>query len=186
MTLDKASLRSHLLERRTRLAHAMPEAAGAVATLVASLDLPASSCVAGYAALNSELDIMPALERLVRAGHPVALPVVGERNAPLTFRQWWPGQALLPGRWNTRQPPDTALSLIPTVFLVPLLGFDRRGNRLGYGGGFYDRTLAIARLERRVLAYGIAFAEQEVEVLPHDHNDAALDGVVTERGVIRV
>lgn len=186
MGLDKALLRSCLLARRAEASCGDPNAGQAVKTLLLSLSLPVGSSVAGYVPMREEMDVMPALGGLFGVGHSLALPVVEAKDQPLRFRQWSPGQDLVAGHWHTRQPLDSAPMVEPSVFLVPLVGFDRRGYRLGYGGGFYDRTLTEARERRPVLAIGIAYTVQEVEKIPNDAHDAVLDAIITEREVIRL
>ena len=103
------------------------------------------------------------------------------KNTPLVFRQWAPGDALVLGRWNIKVPPEEAPEVLPDVLLVPLLAFDRRGFRLGYGGGFYDRTLEKLRTLKKVTAIGIAYAGQEVDAVPYEEFDQRLDWIMTEK-----
>jgi 5-formyltetrahydrofolate cyclo-ligase len=141
---------------------------------------PAGAVVSGVWPLPGEIDLRPLLEELHRRGHAVVLPVTPPRGQPLTFRRWRPGDVLVPERFGTMAP--TGEEAVPDFLLVPLLAFDRRGYRLGYGGGYYDRTLAA--LPRR-FALGFAFAAQEVEYVPVGPTDIRLDAVATERGIIR-
>lgn len=137
----------------------------------------------GYWPIGAEIDPRPALEAL--AGHgPVGLPVVEGPARPLAFRLWRPGDALVPAGFGTSVP-EADRPMTPQVLIVPLLAFDGRGHRLGYGGGFYDRTLAALRARGPVLAVGFAFAAQRVEALPAEPTDAPLDLVVTEEGPVR-
>jgi len=136
--------------------------------------------VAGYFPLTDELDSRPAMQMAAGAGARVGLAVVAGRDAPLVFRQWQPGDELEPGPFGTFHPRSGA-ALDPDILLVPLLGFDRTGHRLGYGAGYYDRTLAELRGQRSVLALGLAFDVQEVPEVPAEANDQALDMVITER-----
>ena len=135
--------------------------------------------VAGFWPLPGEIDIRPVLTALHGRGHPIVLPETPPRGQPLVFRRWAPGDALLPGRFGTQHPEGDPAD--PEWLLVPLLAFDSAGNRLGYGAGYYDRTLA--GLPGRV-AVGCAFAAQQVAAVPVDHTDAQLDAIATERGVI--
>lgn len=137
----------------------------------------------GYWPIGTEIDPRPALETLAEHG-PVGLPVVEGRDRPLAFRHWRPGDPLVPGGFGTSVPAADE-PMTPEVLIVPLLAFDGRGHRLGYGGGFYDRTLAALRARGPVLAVGFAFAAQRVEALPVEPTDAALDLVVTEAGTLR-
>ncbi|RWR32683.1 5-formyltetrahydrofolate cyclo-ligase [Sinirhodobacter populi] len=136
--------------------------------------------LAGYMPIRTELDPRPAM-----AAHPglVAVPVVTGPGAPLVFHRWHPDMPMLPGAFGAPVP-QTAEELVPRVLIVPLLAFDRRGFRLGYGGGFYDRTLEDLRRAGPVTAIGFAFAAQEIAEVPTEPTDQPLDLIVTEQGVI--
>ncbi len=139
--------------------------------------------IAGYAAIGDEADPSGIMALARGRGHRVALPRVAATAAPLVFHLWNPGDPLLPGPHGTRHPAENAVLVQPGLLLVPLLAFDRAGHRLGYGGGYYDRTLAaLRRRNRGILAVGLAFAAQEVGHLPHEPYDEPLDWIVTERG----
>jgi 5-formyltetrahydrofolate cyclo-ligase len=188
-TLDerKCRLRAEAKVRRAAAAQAGAGAAQAVCGhLMAAVQLPAEAVVSAYWPMDSELDPRPAMTALHRSGHPVALPVVVGRDRPLAFRAWAPGDALEPAVFDTRIPGADRPELTPDVILAPLLAFDRGGYRLGYGGGFYDRTLDRLRSRGRVLAIGLAFADQEVPAVPHGPNDKRLDWIVTEAEAIRL
>jgi len=140
--------------------------------------------IAGYWPIRNEIDLRPLLLALADAGRDVALPVVVGPDRPLEFRRWRPGAVLADGRFGLSHPPDGAPAIEPDVLLVPLLAFDRRHHRLGWGAGFYDRTLAGLRARKRVLAIGVAYSAQRVDELPVDGWDEALDLVLTEQGVV--
>lgn len=135
--------------------------------------------VAGYMALSGELDPEPTLDALFGTGIGIALPVTGEPGDPLIFRTWRTGDPLNMGRFGTREPANTAPQVEPDVVLVPLLAFDAQGNRLGFGGGYYDWTLAELRQSKNIAAYGVGFDVQEVPEVPTNALDARLDGVFT-------
>lgn len=135
--------------------------------------------IAGYMALSGELDLEPTLNALLEHGLSLTLPVTGELGDALVFRAWRAGDALDMSRFGTLEPKPSAPVLEPDVILVPLLAFDVRGNRLGFGGGYYDRTLAELRANKKIAAYGIAFDEQEAEDVPSDVFDAPLNGIFT-------
>lgn len=135
--------------------------------------------VSGFWPMGQEIDIRPLLLALHARGHPIVLPVTPKRGNPLTFRLWRPGDALIPEPFGTVRP--TGEERDPDMLLVPLLAFDRRGFRLGYGAGFYDRTLA--RLPGR-FALGCAYAAQEVPEVPAGSHDMRLDAVATEHSLI--
>jgi len=135
----------------------------------AHVPFPAPAILAGYMPIGGEAD--------------PGLPCVETRNAPLTFRLWRPGEPLVAGPHGTRAPSGEAAAVVPGLMLVPLLAFDGAGRRLGYGGGYYDRTLEALRAKNtKCLAVGLAFAAQEAAELPEDEGDQRLDWIVTERG----
>ncbi len=136
--------------------------------------------------MGSEIDPRPLMERLHALGHPLCLPVVIGKGRPLVFRAWSPGEALEPAGFGTRAPAADRPRLTPRVVLTPMLAFDRRGYRLGYGGGFYDRTLHALRAEHRLLAVGLGYGAQELPVVPHDDKDQRLDWIVTETEAIAI
>lgn len=135
--------------------------------------------LAGYMPMRTEIDPLPAM-----AAHdgPVGAPVIMGAGRPLRFREWSPGAAMVPGEFGALIPAEGAW-VEPEVLIVPMVAFDARGYRLGYGGGFYDRTLEGLRAKRPTLAVGFAFAAQEVEEVPIEPTDQRLDAVVTENGV---
>lgn len=140
--------------------------------------------VSGFLAIGDEIDPAPLLDRLGRLGWQVALPVMMGKALPLEFRVWKPGAPLVARMWGIREPGPEAPVAEPDVLLVPLLAFDRRGYRLGYGGGYYDRTLRNLRQRRNVVAVGLAFGFQEVDAVPHLDYDERLDWVLTPEGPI--
>lgn len=140
--------------------------------------------VSGFYPYQAEINVLPLLARLVSEGWQTALPVVMAKGEPLTFRAWAPGEPTGRGIWDIHIPLETSPELQPDVLLVPMLAFDRRGYRLGYGGGFYDRTLAELRKLKPVTAIGVAYAEQEMDEVPLAPYDEPLDWILTERGVI--
>ena len=135
--------------------------------------------VAGFWPLPGEIDIRPLLLALAGRGHRVALPITPRRGAALTFARWRPGDVLVPERFGTFRP--IGEPLVPDLLLVPLLAFDGQCRRLGYGGGFYDRTLAALPSS---IAIGCAFAAQRVDCVTAEAHDIRLDAVATERGLI--
>ena len=180
----KRALRADCEARRRQASDAAGPKAGAAAVghFFSAIELPAGCVVSGYWPMRGEFDVLPLLEALHARGHHCALPVVAGKGRPLEFRAWSPGGALVEAAFGTMVPPDDAGRATPEVLLVPLLAFDDAGTRLGYGGGFYDLTLAALKAAGgHPLAVGCAFAAQRVDALPRDGTDQRLDWVVTER-----
>lgn len=182
---EKAALRAELLDLRNGLRGRGGDASRQVAEhFIAAVEVGPGAAVSGYLPINGEIDVRPLLRDLDARGHPVALPVVAARRSPLLFRAWIDGAPLEDGPFGTRHPADAAAGLVPDILVVPLLAFDRSGGRLGYGGGYYDRTLAALRTAKDVVAVGVAYREQEVSDVPCDETDQRLDWVVTDREAI--
>jgi 5-formyltetrahydrofolate cyclo-ligase len=178
---SKIMQRVAALARRDALAPAhRADAAQALAARAFPLAPVAGIEIAGYWPIRSELDPRPLMRRLAAGGARLSLPVVIARDAPLAFRRWREGDALSQGAFGIGQPPPHEPEVAPDVLLVPLAAFDRRGHRIGYGAGHYDRTLAAMRGARAVVAVGLAFAAQEVADVAADAHDVALDLVLTE------
>src|SRR6202011_6370566 len=124
------------------------------------------------------------MPKLAAAGARLALPVVAGRGKPLIMRAWGFGEPLAAGVWGIREPKPAAPVLAPDIVIVPLLAFDRAGQRIGYGAGYYDLTLARLRAAKTIVAVGLAFAAQEVPAVPFTPRDEPLDLVLTEEEVI--
>jgi 5-formyltetrahydrofolate cyclo-ligase len=179
----KAALRRKAHAQRAGLSdHRRAEAsAAAVAHFFRDIKFLPDEMVAAFWPIRDEIDIKPVLTRLMDDGQPVCLPVVLGEAQPLQFRQWQDGAALYPSGFGTLAPDELAPVVMPDVILMPLLGFDKHGNRLGYGGGYYDRTLE--SLSKRPRLIGFAFAAQAFDFVPREPHDVPLDAVVTEDGV---
>jgi 5-formyltetrahydrofolate cyclo-ligase len=185
---QKQTLRLRAKAERAKLAPAQKaQAASTVAELGLTFlpDRSAAAIVSGFAALPDEFRLWPLLRRLAADRVPLALPVLQGKGKPLLFRAWQPGDQTAPGVWGIAEPMPDKPSVEPDIVLVPLLAFDRAGWRLGYGGGFYDRTLRRLRAGKPVLAVGIAFDEQRVDAVPHLDYDERLDWVLTPSGPVR-
>jgi 5-formyltetrahydrofolate cyclo-ligase len=184
--VSKSSLRSAALAARDALDSLQRRTASTAIAhhalpLVASL---APHCLAGYVAMRSEVDVSGILDALHRRGVAIGLPVILPGQT-LAFHRHEPGDALVPGGFGTRVPGRDAPVVEPDALLVPLVGFDRRGTRLGYGKGHYDRAIAAMHARgRRPTLVGIAFAAQEVDNIPAEPHDVRLDVIVTEDGII--
>jgi len=165
---------------------AVVRAADAVATHgLAFLQPQPAAVVSGFASLPDEFRLWPLLRTLSGQGYRLALPVMQGKGNPLMLRAWAPGDAMDSGVWGIAEPKADKATLEPDVLLVPLLAFDALGWRLGYGGGFYDRTLRGLRARKPVVAVGIAFDEQRVDAVPHLDYDERLDWVLTPSGSMR-
>ncbi|MDC0360487.1 5-formyltetrahydrofolate cyclo-ligase [Alphaproteobacteria bacterium] len=180
----KAELRTEMRARRRSLAANQPNAGQVIGDLALAQGLiPPDAITALFWPIGDEVDLRPLLERLAREGRPVVLPCTPNEPAPLIFRRWTPETSLKPGPMRTMEPNPGAPELVPNVLLLPLLAFDSAGRRIGYGGGYYDRTLKALRQSGSIKAFGVAFAGQQVPRVPTDALDQQLDGVITERGV---
>lgn len=179
----KAQLRreAHAARARMSVAERAEASAEAAVHFFAGITLRPTDMVAAFWPIRDEIDCRPILGRLMDAGQPVCLPVVVGEGLPLELRLWAPGAPLYPSGFGTLAPDELAPRVTPDVILMPLLGFDRTGTRLGYGGGYYDRTLM--RLGRRPRLIGLAFACQGLDQVPRAPHDVPLDAVVTEAGV---
>jgi len=179
----KDALRKHAKAERKAAASAVSRAGEALAATFfdEGPKLPPGAVVAGYWPVNHEMDSRPLMGALAERAHVLALPVVETKNRPLTFRRWRAGDALAAGVFGVPEPGPAAPALMPQVVLVPLLAFDAHGFRLGYGGGYYDRTLSELRGAAGVVAIGLAFERQGVERLIVEPHDVPLDWIVTEK-----
>ncbi|WP_342078609.1 5-formyltetrahydrofolate cyclo-ligase [Yoonia sp. SS1-5] len=178
--MDKSAARQAAFARR-KAAHVASagNAAGYLSEVLAGYrGVP----LAGYMAMRTEIDPLAAMEEASAHG-PVSVPVIIGAAQPLRFRTWTPGCPMQPGEFGAAIPQDGDW-MTPEIVIVPLVAFDRQGGRLGYGGGFYDRTLEGLRKSRATLAIGFAFAAQEADKLPLEPTDQPLDMIVTETGVI--
>ncbi len=173
----KKSMRAGLLALRARLD---PGVGVRLAGHVLRACAPAAGAVVGgYWGFRGEIDVGALMLALVGRGHVVGLPVTPGRGEALAFRRWRPGEGMISGRFGTLHPQGEVVR--PDYLLVPLVAFDRRGYRLGYGGGFYDRTIAGLAGVRTV---GCGFAGQEVPVVPVEGHDRRLDLIATEDGIV--
>lgn len=166
---------------RRKLAQDAGKNRAAVDHLLAHLAPLAGKTVAGYMAIRTEIDPLQAMSELARSGQ-VCVPVVTGAGQALEFRQWTPGCAMEKGAFGAMIPLKAPV-LVPEVIILPLVAFDQAGTRLGYGGGFYDRTLQGLRQNGRLHCVGFAYEAQLSKGLPVEQNDQRLDAIVTEQGV---
>ena len=181
VVLQAAKAAARKLARAKRASLANAEAPERLAeAMLAQHAPPKGAVIAGYWPMGDEMDPRPLMLALASRGHALALPVTPPRGQPLAFRAWAPGAALRPGPMGTSEP-VAGEELRPDVVLVPLLAFDRAGRRLGYGGGYYDRTLAALPAAK---AIGIGYAGQEMAEVPAGPQDMRLPLIATEDSVI--
>jgi len=185
-------VRARARDARDALASGLGAAAATgVAARFMSSPLPglaagAGAVVAGYMPMRSEIDPRLLMDRLAAAGAFLCLPDVVAEGTPLAFRRWAPDEPLDTGRYGIAVPLPDAEVLVPDLVLVPMLAFDRQGHRLGYGGGYYDRTIARLRDAGHVVAVGLAFSGQVRDDLPVAPHDMRLDWIVTESAALPV
>jgi len=184
---EKTALRAELRRRRSAV-HATENAAARAALSARFFDVfgdtLSGKTVAGYWPVKNEIDIRPVLDGLAAHDAISALRVMAGDTRPLTFRRWVAGDRMVPASFGVFEPDTDRPAADPDIVIVPLLGFDTAGNRLGYGGGYYDRTLAALRRRRAVLAVGVAYDCQECEKIPVHAGDVALDMVLTDQRTI--
>jgi 5-formyltetrahydrofolate cyclo-ligase len=175
--IDKGEARNAAFAaRKAAFAAGQGQAAELLADFLAAHQ---GKALAGYMAMRTEIDPLAAM---VAHQGPVCVPVIIANGQPLKFREWSPGCRMEMGAFGAEIPAEGAW-IEPEVLIVPLVGFDARGYRLGYGGGFYDRTLEGLRAKRPTFAVGFAFDAQEMPEVPIDQFDQRLDAMVTESGV---
>ena len=182
---EKRKMREMMLRKRMQLPHpAMVQSSESVARHFADHPILAfAPSFSGYVAMRGELDVLAIFRIMARFDKQTALPCLTDHKM-LQFRSWRPNDTLVRHRVGTQEPIPTAPTIIPSVVLVPLLAFDGMGGRIGYGAGYYDRTMAMMRrFETPPLFIGVAYSMQEVEHVPVDAHDAPLDGILTELGV---
>lgn len=182
----KAKTRKAAFAARRRV-HSTDENAAVLVRdhLLASRLHVGAKVVAGYRPIRTEIDPTPLMEAMHRAGHRITVPVIPGEGQPLEFHEWWPGAPMQEGAFGAEVPVDAHV-LIPDLLIVPMLAFDRAGWRLGYGGGFYDRTLEGLRARRRITALGLAYDAQEIPEVPVEPTDQRLDAILTPSGITRV
>ena len=146
--------------------------------------LPEGCVVAGYMPIRTEISPLPVMAALAARGVPVCVPVIRGAGRALVFSRWSPGCAMVDGPFGAAVPRNEDL-LVPDILITPLLAFDAQGHRLGYGGGFYDRTFAALRQGGGAIGIGFAYDAQERDDLPVEPTDQPLDAVVTETGTRR-
>ncbi|HRK19039.1 MAG TPA: 5-formyltetrahydrofolate cyclo-ligase [Hyphomicrobiaceae bacterium] len=184
LVAEKAALRTRMRALRAGLSpRERASAAEAISRHILEHALVRPGSVVGaFMPIGEEINPLPLCTRLRAAGHAIALPRMVGKGRPVEFRLHEPGDRLDTAVWGIREPLPTAPLVVPDTFLVPLLAFDDHGHRLGYGGGFYDRTLRAARTVKTILTIGIAYDAQRVDAVPVADYDEILDWIVTPSG----
>jgi 5-formyltetrahydrofolate cyclo-ligase len=181
---SKAELRTTALAKRDALGdRKRASAAKAIAGRGLPIEITPGMVVSGYSPIRGEIDPVALMRKLAEQGAQLALPAIVARGKSLAFRAWSPDDRLMLGPLGIPEPSPAAAELVPDVMVVPLAAFDRLGHRIGYGGGYYDYTLAHLRKAKAITAIGLAFAAQEIEAIPALSHDVALDYVLTETAV---
>jgi len=181
----KKAIRREAAARRDALPAAeRAKAAETIAARPFPIAIKPGAIVSGFSSLKSEINPVPLMRKLADQGAQLALPVVAGKGKPLVMRAWSFGEPLDSGVWGIREPKADAPEVAPAILIVPLLAFDRAGNRIGYGAGYYDMTIAKLRAMKPVVAIGVAYAAQEIAEVPVTPRDARLDLVLTEREII--
>ncbi|WP_262299295.1 5-formyltetrahydrofolate cyclo-ligase [Microvirga sesbaniae] len=181
----KERVRSEVFARRDGLDKHFRHAAaqGIADRALAFAELKDVTPVGGYWPIRSEVDPRPLMEALLARGHDVALSQI--LHPHLSWRLWQPGDVLVKGGFGVREPGPDAPEVFPKALLVPLVAFDRRGGRIGYGKGHFDRAIAALEAQHPVLTIGLAYAVQEIDEVPVEPHDRLLDVIVTEAELIR-
>lgn len=180
----KTAARKAAKARRKAARAAYPDAAAqAMAVFLDTVPLEPGEVIAGYRPIFSELDPTPLMVALHGRGFALCVPVIVGEARPLVFRRWTPDMMMEVGAFGAEIPVD-APEVTPSLLIAPMLAYDRALWRLGYGGGFYDRTLEKLRANGAARAYGYAYAEQEMAAVPVEPTDQKLDGVITPQGLL--
>jgi 5-formyltetrahydrofolate cyclo-ligase len=182
---QKPTLRTATLALRDAMPAAeRQQAAETIAARGLPVEVKPGMIVGGFMPMKSEINPLPLLRKCAQAGAQLALPCIAGRGKPLIMRAWTIGDEFKAGQWGIREPLPEAAQVQPDILIVPLACFDRAGHRIGYGAGYYDMTIHAQRATKPIVAIGIAFAVQEIPVVPATAHDERLDFVLTEKEVI--
>lgn len=182
---QKRALRAEMRKLRRETSMSLPDASLRLRDVfLSSIPLPEKSIISAYIAMDDEIDPLPLVNAFIERGHIVCLPTIVAPCSPLKFRVFDPSRPLVKVAHSNAPEPDASCpEITPSIILLPLLAFDNRGYRLGYGGGYYDRTLAtLGKNQALSRAIGLAFSSQQVPRIPNSKYDRKLNGVVTETG----
>lgn len=189
--MTKSEYRALMKRRRTEFSASLsPHARAGIGVHLAenfnkAVSLEPEDIVATYWPMKDEVDPRPIVAALEEEEKILALPVTPRGSGPLIFRRWIPGDSLALGPFNTHEPLKSAPEVRPTVLIIPLLGFDAGGHRLGYGKGHYDKTIGTLRDQKRLILVGLAYEIQKMASLPEESHDERLDYVITEETVYK-
>jgi 5-formyltetrahydrofolate cyclo-ligase len=181
--MDKAIIRSKYLDLRDNINN-RPEKEKKINNLLISLNISSKKIVSGYFPVRGEVNILPFIDFITDNKNIVCMPFIKKNNYHLLFRSWKKGQKVFKDKFKIPTPLHGRF-ITPNVMLVPLLAFDKNKNRLGYGGGFYDRTISNLENKKSFETIGIAFNEQEIESLPSMNFDKTLNKIITPKGIIQ-
>jgi 5-formyltetrahydrofolate cyclo-ligase len=182
---QKSELRNATLAKRDAMPADERQRGGeTIAARPFPLTIAPGTIVSGFMPLKSEINPLPLMKVLAGAGAKLALPAIAGRGKPLIMRAYAFGDEFARGQWGIREPKPEQPEVFPDVLLVPLACFDRAGQRIGYGAGYYDMTIHRLRTMKKVVAVGVAFALQEIARVPATDRDERLDLVLTETGPI--
>ncbi|MDO8875378.1 MAG: 5-formyltetrahydrofolate cyclo-ligase [Pseudolabrys sp.] len=185
MAEQKSSLRTAALALRDAMPAAERQsAAEAIAARALPVEVTPGATVSGFMPMKTEINPLPLMRKLAEQGALLALPCIDKRGRPLIMRAWKFGDAFKAGQWGIREPVPEAPEVAPDIVLVPLAAFDRSGQRIGYGAGYYDMTIHALRARKKIVTIGMAFAAQEIPAVPATGRDEPLDFVLTEREII--
>tara|TARA_Y100000813_G_scaffold85552_1_gene60681 strand:- start:1550 stop:2110 length:561 start_codon:yes stop_codon:yes gene_type:complete len=179
--IEKKKLRKHFLKIRSCIQN-KEEKEKKICKFLGSLNFEKKTIISGYYPVRGEANILPFLELLIRKKNIVCLPCIEKIESFLVFKKWDLDTEMKIGKFNINEP-DNNLFEEPSRILVPLLAFDKNNYRLGYGGGFYDRTIAYLEKRKKITTIGIGFYDQKIDVLPRMSSDKKLDFIITENGV---
>ena len=188
IVIEKNTLRARMKAVRAGISVADQQSAAAAIAERGLTGIPGiapGTVVSGFLSIDSEINPAPLMARLRRSGHPLCLPVIVAKGQALIFRAFTPGDTLKSVQWGIREPTDDKPELLPDIILTAGLAFDSAGNRLGFGGGYYDRTLGKIRSIKPVIAIGLAYDVQRIDAVPHLDYDERLDWVLTPSGPVR-
>ncbi len=185
ITEQKSALRASVLALRDAMPAASRQAAAeAIAARGLPVEVKPGAIVSGFMPMKTEINPLPLMRKLAGAGASLALPCIAGRGHPLIMRAYQFGDAFKSGQWGIREPMPEQPEVHPDILLVPLACFDRTGQRIGYGAGYYDRTIAALRARKPVTTIGLAFSVQEIPHVPATERDERLDFVLTEKETI--